>query len=82
MGGISRRFCRTNFDLLAGSSDRSNFSLESSVGNGFDSEVEHEAFGELLGQLIEERAPRGMLDHLLQPRGRLTCLEQGKGNGG
>ena len=69
-----RRFedARKDFDLLTSRGDGSNFPLKSRVGYRLDDEVQHEAFGEFLGQLVEKRAPRRMLDHFLQPRRRFT----------
>ncbi len=37
------------------------------VGDELDGKLEHEAVGVLLGQLVEELSPCGVLDHLLQP---------------
>lgn len=48
--------------------------LKSSIGDELDCEVEHEAVGVLLGQLVNERAPRGVFNHLRQPGRRFTLI--------
>ena len=48
--------------------------LESGVGNELDGEVQHETVRVVLGQSVDEGAPRRVLDELRQPRGRLSLL--------
>ena len=51
--------------------------LIASIGDEFDGELQHEAIRVLLGELVEELPPGGVLDHLFQPgrglHGRKQC---------
>ena len=49
-------------------------SLVAGVRDELDGEVEHEAVGVVLGEAVDERPPRGVLDELGEPRGRLPLL--------
>lgn len=56
--------------------------LVASVGDELDGELEHEAVGVLLGELVEEFPPCGVLYHLFKPGWSLGCVVVRSGRGG
>ena len=59
---------REHLWLVLRSRSTRDLALEACVGHQLDGELEHEAVGVLLRQLVEQFPPGREMDHLLQPR--------------
>lgn len=53
---------------MGGGGGAGDLALVAGVGDELHGELEHEAVGVLLHQLVEELAPRRVANHFLQPR--------------
>ena len=64
-----------DLDLLRGDGHTRDLVLEARVADELDGEVEHEAVGMLLGELVEHVAPHRVLDHLGEPEWHAAALQ-------